>query len=440
MAGRNGSLHKARLLDEIVSFSQERIYGRIRTSQWKKPEHIRKSRSKHPPLSTRIDQNLQGIWGQSGKKSKGIASLRKALIELRDAIKAVDTGPIDAQIDLLKTLILKSHEVSNKKPFKSLESRLRKLGIPDRICQSREVAEIDKLSKYQTICNDLIRLSRQPRTREHCQNFLLEKCIAFPSSQPRGAADPCFVHGEVQLIIFYERHPRALPPRAIGSSKSACFLCDLFIKTHGHFGVSYSHMKLYPKWTIPDEAWMSPQLRRRLMSMVKVMNNELKMLLRKKMYYQNTAVESRAHVLLLERDSSTESSVLSPPGSIEVRLSSASSDTIVPSPIPPTANCAVLGFEDLPVRIDFSSDTTFCELAAGGITYLFNFEVGNGSLHISNAVNLAEEREQRVNAAQLALDNPVSIQTEPEARHLSFVAHADEAHALRVAVTYLGEA
>ena len=185
---------------------------------------------------------------------------------------------------------------------------------------------------------------------------------------------------------------------------------------------------------------MSPQLRRRLMSMVKVMNNELKMLLRKKMYYQNTAVESRAHVLLLERDSSTESSVLSPPGSIEVRLSSASSDTIVPSPIPPTANCAVLGFEDLPVRIDFSSDTTFCELAAGGITYLFNFEVGNGSLHISNAVNLAEEREQRVNAAQLALDNPVSIQTEPEARHLSFVAHADEAHALRVAVTYLGEA
>jgi hypothetical protein len=426
-------------LDEIVSFSQERIYGRIRTSQWKKPGHVQRPKSKHPPLSARIDENLQGIWEQSGQRSDDIASLRKALIELREAIKAVDTGPIETQIELLKTVILKSYNVSNQGTSNSLECRLRDLGIPDRICKSRDVAEIDKLSKYLTICNDLVHLSRQSRTREHCQNFILETCAAFPPSQPPGASDPCFVHGEVQLIIFYERYPRASPPRAIGSSKSACFLCDLFIKNHGRFGVSHSHMKVYHKWTIPDEPWMPPQLRRRLKGVVKSMSNEMKTLLKRKIYHLNTAVESLAHVLLVERDSSTESSVLSPPGSIQVRLSNASSDTVVPGveTIAPSTNFSTHAFEDLPVRIDFSSDTTFCELSAGGVTYLFDFEVVNGSLYICNAASSVEYPGERVNTAQLALDEPVSIRTEPEASSLSFVAHADEEHAFRVTVTYL---
>ncbi|KAL9032833.1 MAG: hypothetical protein Q9180_006283, partial [Flavoplaca navasiana] len=73
------------------------------------------------------------------------------------------------------------------------------------------------------------------------------------------------VHAEIQILLFYEQHPSRVPPRIIGSSKSACYLCDLFIQLHGHFQVPRSHGKLYDRWILPKEALdhlsASPHLR-----------------------------------------------------------------------------------------------------------------------------------------------------------------------------------
>jgi hypothetical protein len=77
-------------------------------------------------------------------------------------------------------------------------------------------------------------------------------CEAPLPVTPFGSQDQCYVHGEVQLALCHERYPADLPPRALGSSKSACFLYDLFIKHDGKLGMSHSHMILYPKWTIPQ--------------------------------------------------------------------------------------------------------------------------------------------------------------------------------------------
>lgn len=62
------------------------------------------------------------------------------------------------------------------------------------------------------------------------------------------------VHAEIQILLFYEQNPSRVPPRIIGSSKSACYLCDLFIQQHGHFQVPRSHGKLYDRWILPKEA------------------------------------------------------------------------------------------------------------------------------------------------------------------------------------------
>ncbi|KAL9633968.1 MAG: hypothetical protein Q9204_003187 [Flavoplaca sp. TL-2023a] len=73
------------------------------------------------------------------------------------------------------------------------------------------------------------------------------------------------VHAEIQILLFYEQNPSRVPPRIIGSSKSACYLCDLFIQLHGHFQVPRSHGKLYDRWILPEEALdhlsASPHLR-----------------------------------------------------------------------------------------------------------------------------------------------------------------------------------
>ena len=62
------------------------------------------------------------------------------------------------------------------------------------------------------------------------------------------------VHAEIQLLLFYELHPEKQRPRVICSSKSACYLCDLFVKLHGQFHMPRTHGRLYDRWTIPDWA------------------------------------------------------------------------------------------------------------------------------------------------------------------------------------------
>lgn len=62
------------------------------------------------------------------------------------------------------------------------------------------------------------------------------------------------VHAEIQLLLFYEQQPHVSRPRIIGSSKSACYLCDLFIQLHGEFSNPRTHGKLYDRWILPEHA------------------------------------------------------------------------------------------------------------------------------------------------------------------------------------------
>ena len=59
------------------------------------------------------------------------------------------------------------------------------------------------------------------------------------------------IHAEIQLVFFYEQYDDLRKPRIICSSKSACFLCNLFIRLHGKFLVRKTHGVLYSKWTLP---------------------------------------------------------------------------------------------------------------------------------------------------------------------------------------------
>ena len=60
------------------------------------------------------------------------------------------------------------------------------------------------------------------------------------------------VHAEVQLLYFYEIQQVPTVPRILSASKSACYLCHLFISSHGKFRVPRTHGRLYDRWTLPD--------------------------------------------------------------------------------------------------------------------------------------------------------------------------------------------
>ena len=87
-------------------------------------------------------------------------------------------------------------------------------------------------------------------------------------------ATSCHVHAEVQLAVYYDlaaqrSRDRAsgravgeeesgseeddlIRPRVIGTSKWLCYLCYLFLRSHGGFAVANSHGRLYDQWTVPD--------------------------------------------------------------------------------------------------------------------------------------------------------------------------------------------
>lgn len=83
------------------------------------------------------------------------------------------------------------------------------------------------------------------------------------------------IHAEVQILLFYKQTPQMIRPRIIGSSKSACYLCNLFIQSHGQFQVSRSHGRLYDRWILP--AWPLDQVpaNRHLRSAVDKLNGAL---------------------------------------------------------------------------------------------------------------------------------------------------------------------
>jgi hypothetical protein len=60
------------------------------------------------------------------------------------------------------------------------------------------------------------------------------------------------VHAEIKLLFFYKIRPDKARPRIICASKSACYLCDLFIRVHGRFQTPTTFGKFNERWILRD--------------------------------------------------------------------------------------------------------------------------------------------------------------------------------------------
>jgi len=425
-----------------VTFSQRRLYGRLRSSHWEKPRYLR-GPDNLDPLYVVIDRKLTSIQAPS-TQSQGMASLRAALVDLSRALKAVEDGTGGSQIELLQTAIEKSYAVSRHGGSKSLEDNLRKRRMNSELVLSRQVLEIDKISKYLEVCHDLIRLGRQVSTRDACANLKLVRCEGYRERTPPGSKASCFVHGEVQLVMFYEQNPRNPPPRAIGSSKSACFLCDMFIRAHGRFGISSTHMKFYPRWTIPDVHWLDTQQLHRLRGVIDSMNSQLQALAKKMFTHHNFALESRAHILRLEAESSLESSVASPTESeLVIRAPQPAlnrGEMLTQTPVmaapcmTPVISTFWFSVEDLPITEIIMASTLCLRLLVGRVTYIFDCaEMEHGELQVSRS----QAREpMSVDIEGLAVDESMCLRPHSDSSAMTFSVHDAGADELTVAVKW----
>ena len=129
-------------------------------------------------------------------------------------------------------------------------------------------SNVDKNVHPLTALQNLLRPGRAEPSRSLKPS--LERCLGKPMqvilNEFRLAIADYYksvkVHAEIQLLFFYELNPERTRPRTICSSKSACYLCDLFFKLHGQYYVPRTHGRLYYRWTLPDWHILLPGMRR----------------------------------------------------------------------------------------------------------------------------------------------------------------------------------
>lgn len=156
-----------------------------------------------------------------------------------------------------------------------LEEHLQRLQVPPHIRDRCGVRQIDKLARYFFVCRDLIRVGRRPEYKALFSNIAIETLEAFEARTPEGSFFPCFVHAEIQQIVHYTNHSHDPSPRFIGCSKSACYLCDMFIQKHSQYRISHAHRRLYHKWTLPDLDYSTSKEAQQLQVILVSMTNEM---------------------------------------------------------------------------------------------------------------------------------------------------------------------
>jgi hypothetical protein len=155
--------------------------------------------------------------------------------------------------EVLEEIVRKAHDF----PVVDLVAALRDV-VENPSLKDHLPNAIGKLGRYFSVSLELVCAARD-RTCSIFHNIQVEP---FMIDVPVPIRDAGYkVHAEIQLPFFYEAHPNLPQPRIICSSKSACYLCNLFFRLHSSFQVPRTHGRLYSKWTLPD--WLDIPLERR---------------------------------------------------------------------------------------------------------------------------------------------------------------------------------
>ena len=302
-----------------MNMNRNRILARLRSI------HARSSKQSNRTATVRrlqtMAENLNCTTSEDSAQSS-IANLRTSANEIGHAFslleassnKAVTIGQRDGLIiSLLKLL-------DNLPSAEDLKNVLTSFALPkDNRFQGQQdiVNTITKLRKYRASCEFLcraasastifrniaveevsIRRSTALNTRGSTQSFT--DCLnrmglawndemgsrlnaTLPNVSLRFQNEMANlkpkIHAEIQLVFFYEQHDHLRRPRVICSSKSACYLCNLFIRLHGKFLLKRTHGVLYPKWTLPTvhDVSLSEETRRIVNRLVDAFQIEIRM-------------------------------------------------------------------------------------------------------------------------------------------------------------------
>lgn len=222
---------------QVVVLDTYRILARLRS------RHVKiKKTAGRPALITQLHEaiNDKSVKARTVLATSSLKDKTRALQVLFTKLEGISD---------LKLKIAEAHEVIGAIVRQAHELTLAS-DLSEALQSSKHLPQaIGKLGRYYSAASELVCAARDRKCRVF-QNIQVEPFqIKKPASPQK---EPWKVHAEIQLLFFYELHPGHPRPRIICSSKSACYLCNLFFYLHGAFYVPRTHGRLYDKWTLPD--------------------------------------------------------------------------------------------------------------------------------------------------------------------------------------------
>ena len=270
------------MFDLIIEVNQNRIHGRLQSLHWKRPKSRVGPKARNPlhrdlrKVAERLEQ--RHIPGYS--ESISLVQQIKHLCDLMHNIDKVGAKTDDGE-QLLKEVIIQSYGICTSEGTHTLEETVTRHGFdPGEVTSNKHIRQLNKIGRYWGLCMSMTDDSRRyPTLFTNAQLKPLRPYQGMNSyiSSIDGQRARCLVHAEMQIIAFYGniRNTSALVPRVIGASKSACYLCNLFIQLHGQFFITKTHGHLYERWNFPDLADFKPVERVNYRRVLSAMDNEL---------------------------------------------------------------------------------------------------------------------------------------------------------------------
>jgi len=276
-----------------VALHQNRILARLRSRHAVLKCNFKRDQRLRPKVIVQLHEAMCRLKKVASPQviASGYKTLMVAIDGLHDLFLTLEeTMVIDARSEaglrVLLEVVMTCHRIHSQR---ILPMALKSTADPASESNTKMVSTVAKLSRYWTISKSLLRGATECplferigiRTTQLSAQTLPTKEVDVHTSQiikrvcnekrwkktlsimrlesesemrtyvSREASSHCPVHAEVQLLWHYEATDCKPGPRIIGSSKKACFLCNLLFSLHGSYITPVTHGRVYTKWGLP---------------------------------------------------------------------------------------------------------------------------------------------------------------------------------------------
>lgn len=184
-------------------------------------------------------------------------------------------------MQMLCQIVKESYDLCTSAGTTTLEETIKNHGFESEVvfC-NKHIRQVDKIGRYWGLCKSIVEDSR--KYAKAFTNIQLEVLRPYQAKTSKiaftdGQRARCIVHAEMQIIAFYGKASNAIikKPRVIGVSKSACYLCNLFIQKQSQFFITKTHGRLYERWNFPDLKDFDPSSRVKFRRVLAAVDKEL---------------------------------------------------------------------------------------------------------------------------------------------------------------------